>query len=68
MPKGQSKIKKLWYNIQTCMLSHGINKPHPFSFGFNNILMACQLGMVKHQFQIIDHGFLQAHFKAEYNS
>ena len=42
-----------WYN------------PRPFAFGFNKVLMPGLLNFVRYQFQIIDHGVLQAHFKAK---
>ena len=45
-----------WYN------------PRPFAFGFNKVLMLGKLNGVRYQFQIIDQGFLQAHFKAKQSS
>ena len=42
-----------WYN------------PRPYEFGFNKVLMPGYLNFVRYQFQIIDHGFLLAHFNAK---
>ena len=43
----------LWYNSR------------PFAFGFNKVLMPGLLNFLRYQFQITDHGFLQAHSKAK---
>ena len=62
-----NRNKLIWHGAYA-MIQHSDlhfilwHKPCPFAFRFNKVLMAGLLSMVRYQFLITDHGFLQTHF------